>query len=152
MIVRLTYKYPPFFIFISSNPQEGFFIFLFTTIPYFVLTLFSDRSAATPRFNNDPSIDVLLLTTHVGGLGLNLTGADTVVFVEHDWNPMRDLQAMDRAHRIGQVSRLAVTLQHPSLSRASLIHTCSAVCGRVSKDICPRAVPGDHECLISCTP
>lgn len=58
---------------------------------------------ASLRFNNDPSIDVLLLTTHVGGLGLNLTGADTVVFVEHDWNPMRDLQAMDRAHRIGQV-------------------------------------------------
>ncbi|XP_033630416.1 TATA-binding protein-associated factor 172-like [Asterias rubens] len=54
------------------------------------------------RFNNDPSIDMLLLTTHVGGLGLNLTGADTVVFVEHDWNPTRDLQAMDRAHRIGQ--------------------------------------------------
>ena len=44
------------------------------------------------RFNGDPSIDILLLTTHVGGLGLNLTGADTVVFVEHDWNPMKDLQ------------------------------------------------------------
>ena len=44
------------------------------------------------RFNNDPSIDMLLLTTHVGGLGLNLTGADTVIFVEHDWNPMKDLQ------------------------------------------------------------
>ncbi|XP_071487999.1 TATA-binding protein-associated factor 172-like [Diadema antillarum] len=54
------------------------------------------------RFNNDPSIDILLLTTHVGGLGLNLTGADTVIFVEHDWNPTKDLQAMDRAHRIGQ--------------------------------------------------
>lgn len=54
------------------------------------------------RFNSDPSIDVLLLTTQVGGLGLNLTGADTVIFVEHDWNPMKDLQAMDRAHRIGQ--------------------------------------------------
>ncbi|XP_072029618.1 TATA-binding protein-associated factor 172-like [Amphiura filiformis] len=54
------------------------------------------------RFNNDPSIDMLLLTTHVGGLGLNLTGADTVIFVEHDWNPTKDLQAMDRAHRIGQ--------------------------------------------------
>ena len=53
-------------------------------------------------FNNDPSIDLLLLTTHVGGLGLNLTGADTVIFFEHDWNPMKDLQAMDRAHRIGQ--------------------------------------------------
>lgn len=60
------------------------------------------RQSIVSRFNNDPSIDVLLLTTHVGGLGLNLTGADTVVFVEHDWNPMRDLQAMDRAHRIGQ--------------------------------------------------
>ena len=46
------------------------------------------------RFNNDPSIDVLLLTTHVGGLGLNLTGADTVIFVEHDWNPMKDLQVL----------------------------------------------------------
>ena len=64
------------------------------------------------RFNNDPSIDVLLLTTHVGGLGLNLTGADTVVFVEHDWNPMRDLQAMDRAHRIGQVLLLHTLTVH----------------------------------------
>ena len=54
------------------------------------------------KFNEDSTIDVLLLTTQVGGLGLNLTGADTVVFLEHDWNPMKDLQAMDRAHRIGQ--------------------------------------------------
>jgi TATA-binding protein-associated factor len=60
------------------------------------------RHSIVSRFNSDPSIDVLLLTTQVGGLGLNLTGADTVIFVEHDWNPMKDLQAMDRAHRIGQ--------------------------------------------------
>lgn len=60
------------------------------------------RHGVVTRFNNDPSIDVLLLTTQVGGLGLNLTGADTIIFVEHDWNPMKDLQAMDRAHRIGQ--------------------------------------------------
>ncbi|XP_042211205.1 TATA-binding protein-associated factor 172-like [Homarus americanus] len=60
------------------------------------------RHALVQRFNGDPSIDLLLLTTQVGGLGLNLIGADTVIFVEHDWNPMRDLQAMDRAHRIGQ--------------------------------------------------
>ncbi|XP_038211713.1 TATA-binding protein-associated factor 172 [Zerene cesonia] len=60
------------------------------------------RHSIVTRFNTDVSIDLLLLTTSVGGLGLNLTGADTVVFVEHDWNPMRDLQAMDRAHRIGQ--------------------------------------------------
>lgn len=58
--------------------------FLFKS--YFVIIFLS------LRFNNDPSIDLLLLTTHVGGLGLNLTGADTVIFVEHDWNPMKDLQ------------------------------------------------------------
>ncbi|KAK6199331.1 uncharacterized protein RJT21DRAFT_121651 [Scheffersomyces amazonensis] len=61
-----------------------------------------DRQSIVRKFNEDPSIDVLLLTTKVGGLGLNLTGADTVIFVEHDWNPMTDLQAMDRAHRLGQ--------------------------------------------------
>jgi TATA-binding protein-associated factor len=60
------------------------------------------RQAIVNQFNSDPSYDVLLLTTSVGGLGLNLTGADTVIFVEHDWNPQKDMQAMDRAHRIGQ--------------------------------------------------
>ncbi|RVE49547.1 hypothetical protein evm_005775 [Chilo suppressalis] len=60
------------------------------------------RHAIVSRFNADVTIDLLLLTTAVGGLGLNLTGADTVIFVEHDWNPMKDAQAMDRAHRIGQ--------------------------------------------------
>ena len=60
------------------------------------------RQAIVNKFNTDPSYDVLLLTTSVGGLGLNLTGADTVIFVEHDWNPQKDMQAMDRAHRIGQ--------------------------------------------------
>ncbi|KAJ1765621.1 TATA-binding protein-associated factor mot1, partial [Coemansia sp. RSA 1843] len=60
------------------------------------------RQEIVTRFNSDPSIDCLLLTTHVGGLGLNLTGADTVIFVEHDYNPAMDLQAMVRAHRLGQ--------------------------------------------------
>ncbi len=54
------------------------------------------------KFNTDATVDVLLLTTTIGGLGLTLTGADTVIFFEHDWNPMKDLQAMDRVHRIGQ--------------------------------------------------
>ncbi|KAI4157311.1 MAG: hypothetical protein LQ342_008387 [Letrouitia transgressa] len=62
----------------------------------------SKRQHIVNQFNTDPSYDCLLLTTSVGGLGLNLTGADTVIFVEHDWNPQKDLQAMDRAHRIGQ--------------------------------------------------
>ena len=62
----------------------------------------SKRSAVVDTFNQDNSFKLMLLTTKIGGLGLNLTGADTVIFLEHDWNPHSDLQAMDRAHRIGQ--------------------------------------------------
>ncbi|KAK4468743.1 hypothetical protein MN116_007918 [Schistosoma mekongi] len=67
-----------------------------------------ERHSRVVKFNQDPSIDIMLLTTAVGGLGLNLTGADTVIFVEHDWNPSKDLQAMDRAHRIGQLRTVNV--------------------------------------------
>ncbi|ACI64555.1 predicted protein, partial [Thalassiosira pseudonana CCMP1335] len=66
------------------------------------------RSAIVERFNHDDNIKVLLLTTKVGGLGLNLTGADKVIFLEPDWNPFVDLQAMDRAHRIGQTKTVNV--------------------------------------------
>ncbi|KAG2490891.1 hypothetical protein HYH03_010808 [Edaphochlamys debaryana] len=66
------------------------------------------RFGIVQRFNADPTIDVLLLTTGVGGVGLNLTAADTVVFLEHDWNPMKDMQAMDRAHRLGQRRTVSV--------------------------------------------
>lgn len=62
----------------------------------------AERNSIANQFNCDENIQVLLLTTRVGGLGLNLTGADTVIFLEHDWNPHVDIQAMDRAHRIGQ--------------------------------------------------
>jgi Superfamily II DNA/RNA helicases, SNF2 family len=52
------------------------------------------RHAIVTKFNSDPTIDVLLLTTQVGGLGLNLTGADTVIFVDHDWSPMKVRQSI----------------------------------------------------------
>jgi len=68
----------------------------------------NQRFSVVNKFNKDPSIDILLLSTKVGGLGLNLTGADTVIFMEHDWNPTTDLQAMDRAHRIGQKKTVTV--------------------------------------------
>jgi SWI/SNF-related matrix-associated actin-dependent regulator of chromatin subfamily A member 5 len=45
---------------------------------------------------------IFLLSTRAGGLGLNLTAADTVILYDSDWNPQMDLQAMDRAHRIGK--------------------------------------------------
>ncbi|KAI5180987.1 TATA-binding protein-associated factor [Nematocida sp. AWRm80] len=66
------------------------------------------RADLAKKFNNDPDMSIMYLSTHVGGLGLNLTGADVVIFFEHDWNPMMDMQAMDRAHRIGQQKLVSV--------------------------------------------
>jgi len=68
----------------------------------------TERQMVVDQFNQDERISILLLTTKVGGLGLNLTGANTVIFLEHDWNPQNDLQAMDRAHRLGQLQVVTV--------------------------------------------
>lgn len=66
------------------------------------------RSDIVNSFNSDPEINILLLTTSIGGLGLSLTAANIVIMYDHDWNPMRDLQAMDRAHRLGQKKTVEV--------------------------------------------
>ena len=60
------------------------------------------RQRMMERFNRDPRVFVFILSTRSGGLGINLVGADTVVFYDSDWNPAMDAQAQDRAHRIGQ--------------------------------------------------
>ena len=62
----------------------------------------SELQSLVTRFNRDPTIDVMLLLTDMGAHGLNLTGADTVIFFEHHWNPAVDDQASNRPHRIGQ--------------------------------------------------
>ena len=49
-----------------------------------------------------------MLSTRAGGLGVTLTGADTVMFYDNDWNPTMDAQATDRAHRIGQTKEVSV--------------------------------------------
>jgi helicase SWR1 len=74
-------------------------------------TKVEDRQALMDRFNNDKRIFVFILSTRSGGIGMNLTGADAVIFYDSDWNPAMDgifsgllilAQAQDRAHRIGQ--------------------------------------------------
>lgn len=62
----------------------------------------SKRMDVVDRFNKDASIAVMLLTTRAGGLGLNLTAANIVIFLESDYNPFADIQAIDRTRRIGQ--------------------------------------------------
>ena len=61
-----------------------------------------ERQRLMTRFNSDTAVFCFLLSTRSGGLGVNLTGADTVIFYDSDWNPAMDAQAMDRAHRVGQ--------------------------------------------------
>lgn len=65
-------------------------------------TEIATREGICKQFNADPSIFCCLLTTKVGGFGLNLTGADRAIIMDPDWNPANDNQAVDRCYRIGQ--------------------------------------------------
>ena len=68
-----------------------------------------EREKRMYKFNApDSPYFIFLLSTRAGGLGLNLTAANTVIIFDSDWNPMMDLQAQDRAHRIGQRSDVSV--------------------------------------------
>eukprot|EP00796_Vickermania_ingenoplastis_P011076 gene11078-7707_t len=67
-----------------------------------------DRQFSVHRFNMDDRITAMILSTRSGGIGLNLTGADTVIFYDSDWNPTMDLQAQDRCHRIGQTRPVTI--------------------------------------------
>lgn len=67
-----------------------------------------DRRDLVNDWQTRPELFVFLLSTRAGGLGINLTAADTVVFFDSDWNPTIDSQAMDRAHRLGQTRQVTV--------------------------------------------
>ncbi|KAJ6967994.1 chromatin-remodeling ATPase INO80 [Populus alba] len=89
-----------------------------------------DRRDMVRDFQLRNDIFVFLLSTRAGGLGINLTAADTVIFYESDWNPTLDLQAMDRAHRLGQTKDVTVyrlickeTVEEKILQRASQKNT-----------------------------
>ena len=67
------------------------------------MTLQEDRVSFMEEFNKpDTKKKIFLLSTRAGGLGINLVASNIVIFLDSDWNPQMDLQAMDRAHRIGQ--------------------------------------------------
>jgi ATP-dependent DNA helicase len=67
-----------------------------------------DRQAQIKAFNTKHNYKMFLLSTRAGGQGINLTAADTVILFDSDWNPQQDLQAQDRAHRIGQTKPVIV--------------------------------------------
>lgn len=65
-------------------------------------TPIKDRQDLVDEFNKSPDLHVFLLTTKVGGLGVNLTGANRVIIYDPDWNPSTDIQARERSWRLGQ--------------------------------------------------
>ncbi|XP_068111300.1 lymphoid-specific helicase [Hyperolius riggenbachi] len=69
---------------------------------------YAEREENMRLFNTDPDVFIFLVSTRAGGLGINLTGADTVIIYDSDWNPQADLQAQDRCHRIGQTKPVVV--------------------------------------------
>ncbi|XP_054585207.1 lymphoid-specific helicase isoform X5 [Eptesicus fuscus] len=69
---------------------------------------YSERERNMHNFNTDPEVFIFLVSTRAGGLGINLTAADTVIIYDSDWNPQSDLQAQDRCHRIGQTKPVVV--------------------------------------------
>jgi DNA excision repair protein ERCC-6 len=71
-------------------------------------TNIKDRQTMVDRFNTDPDLHVFLLTTKVGGLGVNLTGANRVIIFDPDWNPSTDVQARERAWRLGQKKEVTI--------------------------------------------
>uniref|UniRef100_A0A4W5RCG8 Proliferation-associated SNF2-like protein n=1 Tax=Hucho hucho TaxID=62062 RepID=A0A4W5RCG8_9TELE len=87
---------------------------------------YADREENMAKFSSDPEVFLFLLSTRAGGLGINLTAADTVIIFDSDWNPQADLQAQDRCHRIGQTKPVVVyrlvtanTIDQKILERAS---------------------------------
>jgi len=66
------------------------------------------RQTIVDRFNNDPRILCFISSTRCGGIGINLTAADAVIFYDSDWNPAMDKQAQDRCHRIGQTKTVHI--------------------------------------------
>ncbi|KAJ8767933.1 hypothetical protein K2173_020873 [Erythroxylum novogranatense] len=67
-----------------------------------------ERQTLMQRFNTNPKILLFILSTRSGGVGINLVGADTVIFYDSDWNPAMDQQAQDRCHRIGQTREVHI--------------------------------------------
>ena len=78
---------------------------------------------AMRRFNSDPDVVVFLLSTRAGGLGINLTAADTVIIYDSDWNPHQDLQA--RSINLKCMSRQSYVSANPqAMDRFYCVHSC----------------------------
>lgn len=118
-------------------------------------TAHEERQAQIDVFNApDSDKFIFMLSTRAGGLGINLATADTVVIFDSDWNPQVDLQAMDRAHRIGQKKQVRVfrmitenTVEERIIERAEMKLRLDAVVIQQGRLVDPTARVGKEEML-----
>jgi superfamily II DNA or RNA helicase len=99
-----------------------------------------ERQRLMTRFNGDARLFCFILSTRSGGLGINLTGADSVVFYDSDWNPAMDAQAQDRAHRIGQTRDVHIY----RLVSESTVEENILLKARQKRDLAVRRAGGDR--------
>lgn len=102
----------------------------------------NERQKSIDRFNNEDDSFIFLLSTRAGGVGINLTAADTCIIFDSDWNPQNDVQAQARCHRIGQTRDVRIyrlitsrTFEQEMFDRASRkLGLEQAVLGTFDKD------------------
>jgi superfamily II DNA or RNA helicase len=101
----------------------------------------TDRAAVVDRFQRQESIPVFLISLKAGGVGLNLTGADTVIHFDPWWNPAVEDQATDRAHRIGQTR---VVTSYKLITRDTVEEKILTLQNR-KRDIIQATIAGEEE-------
>jgi len=101
-----------------------------------------DRARVVDQFQRDPSVPVFLISLKAGGVGLNLTGADTVIHFDPWWNPAVEAQATDRAHRLGQKK---VVTSYKLITRGTVEEKILAL--QTRKRALIQGLPGGEETL-----
>jgi SNF2 family DNA or RNA helicase len=101
----------------------------------------ADRAAVVERFQKNAAIPVFLISLKAGGVGLNLTGADTVIHFDPWWNPAVEDQATDRAHRIGQTK---VVTSYKLITRDTVEEKILTLQNR-KRDLIRAAIGGEEE-------
>jgi len=107
----------------------------------------TDRGAVVEQFQKNTAIPVFLISLKAGGVGLNLTGADTVIHFDPWWNPAVEVQATDRAHRIGQTK---VVTSYKLIARDTVEEKILALQNR-KRAMIQAAIGGEEEFAASLT-
>ncbi|ELU04658.1 hypothetical protein CAPTEDRAFT_222942 [Capitella teleta] len=105
----------------------------------------AERQELIDQYNTDSEIFIFLLSTKAGGLGINLTAADSVIFHDIDFNPYNDKQAEDRCHRLGQTREVSVCKLISEGSVEEAILACAQAKLNLEEDVTGQARGGEDD-------